>query len=231
IGPKAVVPPNTGPSCYLVFPKSNTYAPPPDGDGVNRIALLAPASTQVDPHPSAGGLAIMREIFTMSGPTPDAEHFEIPAAVREWCINTSAVNPATQSVFTPSEDGNLYRWNLGTNSFSQVARLTPGGGEPYVPSVVGPDGTVFTLNGGTVFALGFVNGVRIRLSSSLPDDRNVVDGSPVTFTAEIANPSAGPTPTGTVTFQDAVYFVAGPNDLQSTTTVIASSVALDGSGH
>jgi hypothetical protein len=170
-------------------------------------------------------------VLTIAGPTPDAEHPTIPTAVREWCINTAAVNPATHSIFTPSEDGHIYRWDLATNSLSQAVQLTAGIGEPYVPTVIGPDGTVYTLNGGTLFALGNVNGVRINLSSSAPGDRAVVAGQPLSFTAAIANPGSGGTPTGTVTFQDTVYFVAGPDDLQSTTTVLAAGVALDGTGH
>ena len=87
----------------------------------------------------------MREVLTVIGPTPDAPTAAFPFAVREWCINTAAVNPATKSIFVPNEDGRIYRWNLATNSLSQVVALTQGFGEPYVPTIIGPDGTVFTL--------------------------------------------------------------------------------------
>ena len=52
-------------------------------------------------------MLIMREVLTVIGPTPDQENRSpsLPLAVREWCINTAAVNPATKSVFAPSEDG------------------------------------------------------------------------------------------------------------------------------
>jgi hypothetical protein len=86
----------------------------------------------------------------------------LPNAVREWCINTAAVNPATNSVFFPSEDGHIYRWNLVSNSLTQFLALNAGIGLPYVPTLIGPDGQVFTLNGGTMSALGSVSGVGSR---------------------------------------------------------------------
>jgi hypothetical protein len=46
--------------------------------------------------------------------------------VKEWCINSAAVDPATGSVLAGSEDGKLYRWDLATNSFSQSMVLTSG---------------------------------------------------------------------------------------------------------
>ena len=111
------MPSYSGASSYLIFAKYNNYAVG-DGDGVNRIALLDPDSTQIDPHPSAGGLVQMREVLTVIGPTPDRDRVSptFPNAVREWCINTAAVNPATRSIFAPNEDGFLYRWDLATNS-------------------------------------------------------------------------------------------------------------------
>ena len=178
--PASMVPSYTGPSSYLIFTKYNNYRFA-DGDGVNRIALLDPNSVQTDPHPSAGGLFEMREVLTIIGPTPDNPTTAFPNAVREWCINTAAVNPVTNSIFVPNEDGRLYRWDLVTNSLSQAVRLTPGFGEPYVPTIIGPDGTVFTLNGGTLFAVGTRGSVGLTMKSSRPDARSVVVGSPLTF--------------------------------------------------
>ena len=235
IVPASMVPSYTGTSSYLLFTKYNNYAGAggDSGDGVNRIAVLDPNATQVDAHSSSNGMLVMREVLTVIGPTADPENrsASLPLAVREWCINTAAVNPATNSVFTPSEDGHVYRWNLATNSLSQFLQLTPGIGKPYVPTVIGPDRTVFTLNGDTLFALGNLNGVGINLTSSTPDVRSVVAGQSLTFTASITNTSgSGFTPTGTVTFQDTVYFVPSPDVLSNTTTVLALNVPLNGSG-
>ncbi|MFZ1217722.1 MAG: Ig-like domain-containing protein [Chthoniobacterales bacterium] len=226
IVPSSMVPSYQGTSQYLIFAKYNNYAFD-DGDGVNRIALLDPNDTQLDFHPSAFGLVEMREIFTVNGPTPDANALstQYPYAVREWCINTAAVNPATNSIFTPSEDGYIYRWDLATNSLSQAVKLTQGIGEPYVPTVIGPGGIIYTLNGGTMFALGGLNGVGVTLTSSMPDVRTMVVGQSLTFTATVTNTGAGgPVPTGTVTFEDLTY--------QGTTPVTTTlgTVSLNGSG-
>jgi hypothetical protein len=238
IVPAAMAPLYTGPSPYLIFTKYNDYANAGagSGSGVNRIALLDPNATEVDPHPASNGMLIEREVQTVIGPTADAEERSagLPYAVREWCINTAAVNPATQSVFTPSEDGHLYRWNLASNSLSQFVPLTAGIGEPYVPTVLGPDGTVFTLNGGTLFALGSASGAGITLRSSSPDVRDGVSGPSLTFTTTVTNAGGpgtlGTLPIGTVTFEDTVYFVSSHDVLGSTTTVLAADVPLDGAG-
>jgi hypothetical protein len=172
----------------------------------------------------------MREVLTVIGPTRDDEHSSIPRAVREWCINTAAVNPATNSIFVPSEDGHFYRWNLATNSLDQALVLSAGIGEPYVPTVIGPDGTVYTLNGGTMFAIGGLDGVKVTLTSSTPDIRTFLSGQTVTFTANVAAaPPAGFDPTGTVTFEDTIYFI-GPSGLESSTSVLAIQ-SLDASGN
>ncbi|HEY7474764.1 MAG TPA: Ig-like domain-containing protein [Vicinamibacterales bacterium] len=199
--PAGMVPSYSGGSSYLIFAKYNNYAIS-DGDGVNRIALLDPDSTQIDPHPSSSGLTLMREVLTVIGPTPDRDRVSpaFPNAVREWCINTAAVNPATRSIFAPNEDGFIYRWDLATNSLSQSVALTPGFLEPYVPTVVGPDGTVFTLNGGTLFAVGRAGGAALTLESSKADARMAAIGESLTFTAR----AAGAT-TGTVVFRDVHY--------------------------
>ena len=227
IVPASMVPSYQGSSSYLLFCKYNNYAFG-DGNGVNRVALLDPNSTQLDPHSSVAGFVEMREVLTLTGPTPDEDNYgtQFPYAVREWCINTAAVNPATNSIFVPNEDGRLYRWNVATNSFAEAIQLTSGIGEPYVPSLIGPDGTVFTLNGGTLFALGPLASVNVTMSTSAPDVRTLVTGHPVTFTATVTNPvSPAPAPSGTVTFTDFTY-----QDLTPVTTTLADNVPLDANG-
>jgi hypothetical protein len=222
IVPSSMVPSYTGSSPYLLFSKYNNYAGG-DGNGINRTALLDPNAAQMDPHPSASGLVEMREVFTVIGCTPDAEFLgtAFPYAVREWCINTAAVNPATHSIFTPSEDGRIYRWDFAANSLAEVATLGAGVGEPYVPTVVGPDGTIYTLNGGRLFALGGLTNVSVGVYSSRPDLCTVVAGDNITFTAVVTNPASGPVPTGTVTFLDVTY-----RTLTRITNVLATAVPL-----
>jgi hypothetical protein len=220
--PAAMVPSYHGPSSYLLFTKYNDYAFQ-DGSGVNRVAILDPNDTQLDPHTSASGLVEMREVMTLIGPTPDDAGLGFPFAVQEFCINAPAINPATNSVFFDSEDGHLYRWNLANNSFAEAVALSPGIGQPYVPSVIGPDGTVYTLNGGNLFAVGSRNEVTVKISSSAPDVRNTVVGTAVTFTATVTG--IAPTPVGNVTFTDVSF-----DGLTPVNTILASNVPLDLNG-
>jgi hypothetical protein len=226
IVPTNMVPSYSGPSSYLLFNKYNNYAG--SGDAINRIALLDPNVAQIDPNPINGRISDMREILTVIGCTPDAGYLtatnnRYPFAVREWCINTAAVNPATKSVFAPSEDGHLYRWDLSANSLAEVVALDPGVGEPYVPTVIGPDGTVYTLNAETLFAIGSPTNFSMAIYSSAPDLRYTVVGQPVTFTAIVTNLSLGdPAPTGIITFQDIFY-----QGVTRLTNILASNVPLD----
>ncbi len=68
------------------------------------------------------------------------------------------VDPATKSVLANSEDGKLYRWDLTTNTFTQVVTLTAGVGEAYTPTWIGPDGKVYAINNATLFAVGAGSG-------------------------------------------------------------------------
>jgi hypothetical protein len=159
IVPASMVPSYTGSSKYLLFTKYNNYAGIGFGDwadGVNKIAILDPNATEVDPHASSHGLLVMKEVLTVTGPTPDTDFRSLgfPNAVREWCINSCAVDPLTHSVLANSEDGKLYRWDLHTNKLSEVITLTPGLGEAYTPTAIGPDGTVYAINNATLFAVG-----------------------------------------------------------------------------
>lgn len=146
----SLVPSYHGTSSYLLMTKYNNYAGR-GGDGVNKLAILDPATSMPDP---VLGNPVMTEVLTINGVTPDSEFPFLPNAVREWCINTAAVDPFTRSVMANSEDGRLYRWDLTTNSFSQVITLTGGIGEAYTPTVIGNDGTVYAINRAVLFAIG-----------------------------------------------------------------------------
>jgi hypothetical protein len=160
IVPASMVPSYTGSSSYLLFTKYNNYAKTPDfphaGDGYNQIAILDPNATQADPNNDGSAtLQVMKEVLTIAGPTPDPQFInQFPNARREWCINTAVVDPASKSVLANSEDGKLYRWDVTTNTFTQVVTLTPGIGEAYTPTWMGPDGTVYAINNATLFAVG-----------------------------------------------------------------------------
>jgi hypothetical protein len=144
--PASAVPSYTGASSYLLMTKYNDYTEA-GGSGLNRLAILDPAAVMPDP---VTGVPVIREVLTIAGPTPDGP----PPAVKEWCINSAAVDPATHSILAGNEDGKLYRWDLTTNTLSETIVLTPGIGEAYTPTVIGGDGTVYAINNGTLFAVG-----------------------------------------------------------------------------
>jgi hypothetical protein len=148
IVPAGAVPSYTGSSNYLIATKYNNYAVG-GGDGINKVAVLDPDASQVDPQT---GATVMQEVITMPGPTPDPGGG--PLAVKEWCINNIAVDVHTRSAMVNSEDGKLYRWDFTTNTLSQTVTLTAGIGEAYTPTVIGVDGTVYAINDAILFAVG-----------------------------------------------------------------------------
>jgi hypothetical protein len=152
IVPASLVPSYQGSSAYLVLTKYNNYVEG-HGDGVNKLAVLDPNDHMTDP---ISGAQVMKEIITIAGPTPDQEFVNegYPNAVREWCINTAGIDPATKSALVNNEDGKMYRWSFTTNTLTETVTLTPGIGEAYTPTLVGMDGTVFAINNATLFALG-----------------------------------------------------------------------------
>jgi hypothetical protein len=182
--PSSMVPSYTGSSSYLLFTKYNNYAGLDGGDGVNKIAVLDPNATMVEPHASSNSLLVMREVLTIAGPTPDPEFTnQYPNAVREWCINTAAVDPLTMSVMVNSEDGKLYRWDLSTNTLSQVVTLSPGIGEAYTPTIIGPDGTVYAINGAILNAVGRLTSVTLQSLTISPLNSGIFVGSTLQFAA------------------------------------------------
>ncbi len=149
IVPASAVPSYNGASTYLVVTKYNNYVGA-GGDGVNKVAVLDPNASALDP---VTGATVMSEVLTVVGPTPDPSSGD-PNAVREWCINTAVVDPATKSILVNSEDGKLYRWDLTSNTLIQPITLTTGIGEAYTPTLIGADGTVYAINNATLFAVG-----------------------------------------------------------------------------
>ncbi|HUK83572.1 MAG TPA: hypothetical protein VLZ12_13180 [Verrucomicrobiae bacterium] len=149
--PASMVPSYQGSSSYLLMTKYNNYAGV-GGDGINRIAILDPNDGMIDP---ITGATVMKDVLTIPGATPDPEYIgSHPNAVREWCINSAAIDPFTMSVLANSEDGKLYRWSLDCNMLMQPITLTPGVGEAYTPTVIGVDGIVYAINNATLFAVG-----------------------------------------------------------------------------
>ena len=161
------MPSYNGPSSYLLFNKYNDYAGGDGGLGVNRIAILDPNDVMAEWHPSSNGLPVMKEILLMAGPTPDEDLLSFyPEAVKEWCINAAAVDPITKAVMVNSEDGNLYRWDLTTNTLSQTIRLSRGLGAAYTSTLIGPDGTVYATNQAILHAVGSNAVVRVERSGT-----------------------------------------------------------------
>lgn len=182
IVPLSMVPSYTAPAgtTYLLFSKYNNYADV-GGDGQNRIAILDPNAQATS---ITGNLRMMKEVETILGPTPNSG---LPG-VREWCINSAVVDPATDSVLANCEDGKLYRWNLGSNSLTQVVTLTPGIGEAYTPTAIGADGTVYAINNATLFAVGRPSDVSLYPVPS----QMVAAGSSLTVSLPATGPNGVP---------------------------------------
>lgn len=152
IVPANIVTGYTGTSSYLLLSKYNNYADFPGGDGKNRMAILDPFQTEADPV--IPGVTVMKEVITLLGQTPDPDWDTTkPGAVKEWCVNTAAVDPVTRSALINSEDGYLYRWDLSTGAISQKIQLNAGIPQAYTPTALGPDGAVYAINGAQLQAI------------------------------------------------------------------------------
>ena len=164
----SVVPANlvasySGTSAYLVFTKYNNYmGVGPGGNGHNRIAVLDPDAQMIDP---ITGVTVMQEVITILGPTLSPAG-NTTGSVREWCINSGAIDPFTAAALANSEDGTIYRWDFASNSFTQKVPLTAGVSEAYTPTVIGADGTVYAINDAILFAVGQTSNMTISSSHS-----------------------------------------------------------------
>lgn len=146
--PASCVPNYTGSSPYLICSKYNNYAST-GGDGVNKVALLDPFVSATE---AVSGIPTMKEVAVVAGPTPDPEFLStFPNAVREWCVNTSAVDVPGKSVILNCEDGVVYRWNLVNFTLSESVRLTDGIGEAYTSTVIGPGGDILAISNARLY--------------------------------------------------------------------------------
>src|SRR5579884_2643980 len=233
--PTSMVSSYTGSSSYLILSKYNNYANAETGssggNGVNEIAVLDPYASQPDPNndPQPGGqpMPVMKQILTMASPSPDIPNINggDPDAVREWCTNGTAVDPADDSIFANNEDGYTYEWNLGTNTITHTVEVSKGVGVPYTPTAISPNGEVFSDNGGMLFALGGYSNYSISTVSSA---NPAVYGTPFTLTTTLASTSGGPAPTGTITY---TAYAGANNPLNYNTTPITLGTAtIDANG-
>jgi hypothetical protein len=168
--PSSLVSSYHGTSTYLLMSKYNNYANL-GGNGQNKIAVLDPNAAETDP---VTGATVMQEVLTILGPTQNPS---LPG-VKEWCINSAAVDQVTKAVMANSEDGKLYRWDLTSNTLSQTVTLTSGLGEAYTPTVIGVDGTVYAINNAILFAVGTLSATAPDFTiSRLPTSVSVVKSS------------------------------------------------------
>ncbi len=148
--PARAVPGYHGTSRYLLVSKYNNYfGVGPHGNGHNGMAVLDPRSSQKDPY---ANVKTMKAVETILSPVHVPG--EPRGAVYEWCINSAVVDTADDSVIANSEDGMLYRWDLATNTLAEKIHLNKPYSEPYTPTIIGPDGTVYAINNATLYAIG-----------------------------------------------------------------------------
>jgi hypothetical protein len=151
IVPSNIVPSYTGTSSYLVLTKYNNYADPGiNADGLNRLAVLDPSVSDQDYTINGTGgksilspVLVMKQVLTVLGPTPNVE---LNKGVREWCINSAAIDTVNKCAVVNSEDGHVYRWSFIDNTLSAGLKLADPTGEPYTPTVIGPDGAIYAIN-------------------------------------------------------------------------------------
>jgi hypothetical protein len=133
----SLVPSYHGNSSYLLATKYNHYY----GARQYRMVLLDPQQSALD---SQSGVTVMA--VALGVPSP---------ALFEWCVNSVAVDPFTKSILANNEDSHLYRWDLTSNQLTESIELsTDQSGQAYTPTLIGPDGIVYAINHGTLFAVG-----------------------------------------------------------------------------
>jgi hypothetical protein len=202
IVPASLVPSYHGSSKYLLLSKYNNYAIGNSG-GQNKVAILDPNDTMIE---ESSGVAIMKEVLTMLGPTPDADYPNVPGAVREWCINTVAIDPVNKCALHPQRRWEDLPLGFHDHALTQTLTLTAGIGESYTPSVIGVDGTVISSPTGSflqsaneaMYLRALILSVLVssrsprmpRSPRARPAVQNAARGTGAVFSVRLANTSA-----------------------------------------
>ncbi len=243
IVPASMVPSYHGTSSYLIMTKYNEYAGHGGTTGQNMLAVLDPNGTEINNLPNTSGTTQMKEVETVLGPTLDAdEQAQYPGAVHEWCDNSAVVDPATDSILVNSEDGNVYRWDLLSNSLTETVNITNGLGEAYTPTAIGPDGTVYAINNATLWAVGAKPSANVyttwtgtgsgnwSASSNWSGGVPMIAGDVATFDTSISGASTVSLNTnwtvGTMNFYSSASYNLAPGKAGSLTLNNGSSAAL-----
>ena len=146
----------------------------------------------------------------------------------EWCINSAAVDPATDSILAGSEDGKLYRWDLTTDTFTQVVTLTTGLGEAYTPTLIGPDGMVYAINNATLFAVGDSVAASVKITPFPGTDSTAGSVNYYTVTVYTGEGDVDSTYTGAIHFSSSDQQAGLPANYTFTSGSVGVSADDDG---
>ncbi len=148
IVPASMVKSYTGNSSYLVLTKNNDYVSN-GGSGQHKVSIFDPNASESFTTRFNGPVTVMKEVVSVLNPVPSEE---FAGAVTEWCLNTAAVDPATDSIIANDEAGTNYRWDLNTNTLSQSVNNAEPIGSAYTPTIIGADGTTYAINNAHLYA-------------------------------------------------------------------------------